>query len=115
MDTRLADRIEDGVQPVIERAGVNPRKFLQGLVSPQNAGLGPTYWRAFLQHLPDSEAEIIVDTSANQCNDIDGLEHVVYDPCKKHLLALPLDSVPDDIVPSEFRIGTLDILRSTRI
>lgn len=47
--------------------------------------LGPTYWGAFLQHLSDGEAEIIVYASSDQCNDIDGLEHVIHDACKNGL------------------------------
>lgn len=37
VDPRLADRIEDGVQPVVQRAGVNPREFLLGSVLLESA------------------------------------------------------------------------------
>lgn len=37
------------------------------------------YRGPFLQHLSNGETQIIVDTTPNECDDIDSFKHIVHD------------------------------------
>lgn len=81
MDSGFADRVEDGIQSVIEGACVNTRETLMNSEYIWHIRhRGPvTYRRAFLQCFAYREAQVIVNTTLDQSDHINRFENIVHD------------------------------------
>lgn len=104
MDTRLADRVEDGVQAIEHGARVNPGKVLALSVTTILYLKDRAYIVALEQRLADGEIQIVVHAALDERNDINRLEHVDNDaytnqfcsredmhPCAAYRLYLELE------------------------
>ena len=85
VDSGLANGIKDGVQSIVERAGVDPRETLgnnQHIYQIRHSRRA-TYRRTFLQRFANRKAQVIVNTTLDESNDIDRLEHIIDNACAR--------------------------------